>query len=242
MNKYEIKDITVIVPTSWDDITVATYDRVWKIKPKTPRERANVIAVACNIDLQVLLDEPTEVFNMIRADVDFLFNDNPVAPSPAVMIGDKQFNVAIEDKLTFGEYIDADHVQKNSDAILSNVLAIVCRPAGEKYNPDNNDERAAMFGALPVSQVQGVLAFFLRFYQVSTRRTRLFASLQAVADQLPRNTAALLRHGGSIKLYRIWPIIKYGFLMKLLRARLRKFSRSYYTNGTDRPRKLRKVA
>lgn len=237
MKKYEYNDIIVQVPTGWHEVTVSTYDRMWTIKPKTARERASVIAIACGVDLQVLLDWPTEVFNMILHDVGFLFTDNPVPPSPAVTIGDAQYNVAIEEKLTFGEYIDADHVQKNSDAILSNVLAIVCRPAGEKYNPDNNDDRAAMFGALPVSEVQGVLAFFLLYYQVSTKRMQLFASLQAVANLLPPNTAALLKSGVSIKLSRIWPIIKYCFLMKLLRARLRKFSPSYYTNATNGLRK-----
>lgn len=241
MKKYEYNDVMVQVPTSWDDVTVSTYDRMWTIKPKNARERANVVAIACGVDLQVFLDWPTEAFTMILHEVAFLFTDNPVAPSPAVVVNGVQYNVAIEEKLTFGEYIDADHIQKNSDAILSNVLAIVCRPAGEKYNPDNNEARAAMFGALPVSQVQGVLAFFLRFYQISTKRMRLCANLQAMVDLLPPNTAALLKHGGSIRLSRIWPIIKYGFLMKLLRARLRKFSRSYYTNGTRRPQNLRKA-
>lgn len=235
MKKYEYNDVTVQVPQGWHEIAVSTYDKMWTIKPKTARERASVVAIACNIELQVLLDWPTEVFNMILHDVAFLFKDNPVPPSPLVKIGEAQYTVAIEEKLTFGEYIDVDHVQKNSDAILSNVLAIVCRPAGEKYNPDNNELRATMFGALPVSQVQGVLAFFLQCYQVSTERTRLYANLRATVDLLPPNIATLLRHGGSIKLLRIWPIIKYGFLMKLLRARLRKFSRSYYTNAINVP-------
>lgn len=241
MNKYEYLDKTLNVPTGWDDVTVGTYDRIWPMKPKTSRERSEVVAIACGTTLEDFLDWPQDAVKLILKDVDFLFNDNPVPPSPAVKIGDTQYNVAIEEKLSFGEYIDVDDVQKNSDAILSNVLAIVCRPPGEKYNPDNNTERAAMFSALPMSQVQGVLAFFLRCYQVSTRRTRLCANLQTMVDQLPRNTAALLRHGGSTKLSRIWPIIKYGFLMKLLRARLRKFSRSYYISGTRRPQNLHKL-
>lgn len=237
MNRYEYNDITVQAPTSWHEVTVATYDRMWTIKPKTARERVGIVAIACGVDPQILLDWPEQAFKLILQDVDFLFKDNPVPPSPAVTVEGVQYNVAIEEKLSLGEYVDVDDVQKNSDLILSNVLAIVCRPAGEKYNPDNNDTRAAMFAALPVSEVQGVLAFFLRCYQISTRRMQLFASLQAMADLLPRNTAALLKGGGSIKLFQIWPIIKYGFLMKLLRARLQKYSRSSFTSGKKRQQK-----
>lgn len=242
MNKYEFNDKTVLVPTGWDDLTVGTYDKMWHLKPKTPRERANIVAIACGVDLQVFLDEPTEVFNAVMHDVAFLFEDNPQPPVPHVIVGSDKYNVAIENKLSFGEYIDVDDVQKNSDAILSNVLAIVCRPAGEKYNPDNNDDRAAMFAALPVSQVQGVLAFFLLNWQLSTRRTQLFANLREMVDQLPPNIGALLKNGASIRLYRIWQIMKYCALMMLLRARLRKYSHSYSIKGTKAPRKLRKRA
>jgi hypothetical protein len=235
MKKYEYLDAVVLVPTGWHEVTVAIYDQMWTIKPKTARERAGVVAIACGVDLQIFLDWPREVFKLILADVDFLFIDNPVAPSPAITIGNAQYNVAIEEKLTFGEYIDVDHVQKNSDSILSNVLAIICRPAGEKYDPINNDMRAAMFGALAVSQVQGVLAFFLAYWQLSTQRMRLFDNLQTMVDQLPPNIGALVQSGASIKLLQIWPTIKYGFLIWLLRARLRKYSPFYYTNATNAP-------
>lgn len=238
MKKYEYNDITVNVPTGWDEVTVATYDRMWNLKPKTRRERAQVIAIACGVDLQVLLDWPTEVFNMILTDVGFLFRDNPAEPSPFVKIGDVNYHAAVETRLSFGEYIDVDAVQKEEEyasAIISNVLAIICRPACEKYDPDNNADRAAMFGALPVSQVQGVLAFFLRCYTILTAHTKLLDSLRATVDQLPRSIAPSLRNGASIKWSLIWPIIKYWILMRLLRARLRKFLPSYSTNAAAAP-------
>lgn len=241
MNKYEYLTDTVHVPTGWHEVTVALYDRIWPMKPKTARERSEVVAIACGTSLELFLGWPAEVIEMILIDVRFLFTDNPVPPSPAVVVAGIQYNVAIEEKLSFGEYIDVDDVQKNSDAILSNVLAIVCRPAGEKYNPDNNNERAALFGALPVSEVQGVLAFFLHYYQISTRRTRLCANLREMAGLLPPSIVPLIKLGDFTKLSLIWRVIKYGFLMKLLRARLRKFSPSYYTNGIKGLRRSRKT-
>lgn len=51
-------------------------------------------------------------------------------------------------------------MQKQGKNVLSNILAIVCRPVGEKYDCKNNDERREVFAALPVSKVLGVLAFF----------------------------------------------------------------------------------
>jgi hypothetical protein len=184
------------------------------------------------------LDWPREVFQLVLNDVQFLFSENPAAPVSWVEIEGVKYHAAIEDRLTFAEFIDVDMVQKEeayANAILSNVLAIVCRPAGEAYDPINSVERVNMFGALPVSQVQGVLAFFLACYQVLVSSTRLYASLREMADQLPRNIALSQIIGGGIRLSRIWQTIRFYILMRLLRARLRKYSHSYFTNGTDGP-------
>jgi hypothetical protein len=229
MKKYEYNDITVMVPEGWHEITLATYDLMWNIKPQTARDRANVVAIACGVDLQIFLDWPHEAFAMVLQDVKYLFTDNEVPEASFITIGAETYHVAIEQKLTFAEYIDVCSVQsepKYANTILSCVLAIVCRPAGEKYDANNIDERAKLFGALTVSQVQPVLGFFLRAYQISTRRTALLRDLRAMVDQLPANTRSLLRIGGFIKLSRIWQVMTYYVLMRCLRARLRKFSRS----------------
>ena len=124
--------------------------------------------------------------------------------------------------------------------MISNILAIVCRPVGEEYNYENNEKRAAMFAALPVSKVLGVLAFFLRYSNVLHRRTQSYTNLVELVDRLPRNILLSRVRGGGIKLSLIWPAIKYYALTISLRYHLRRRSTSFYTKGIRKERKKRK--
>jgi hypothetical protein len=156
----EYNTVGIEVPESWDDITLGFYETLYTEKPGTARERAALAAKICKVDADLLLSWPAEVFNRIVGYIDFLFRDNPAPPSPVVGAGGVNYIVPIEDELSLGAWVDADDVQKKGENVLSNILAIVCRPAGEAYDHKNNEARQAMFAALPVSRVLGALAFF----------------------------------------------------------------------------------
>ena len=220
------------VPTGWDDVKLGTYDKVYHLRPKNARERVDYIAAVCQVEASVLLSWPVEVFNKVVGFMDFLFTDTDVPPSPFVEVGGVRYTVPIDDKITLGMWVDVDEVQKSGEAVLSNVLAIVLRPTGEKYNYENNEARAAMFADLPVSQVLGVMGFFLHCKNVLEAHTAAFSKIQEVADLLPRNISALVSRGGGIKLSQIWRIPKYLILITLLRYQLRKFLPSYSTGRT----------
>lgn len=240
MVEIEYNSTKINVPESWDDITLGVYEQFHKKKPTTHRERVAQIAEVCSLDPKQLLDWPTEVFNHVVHIAGFIFADDLTPPSPFIEVDGVRYYVPLEDALTLGAYVDADDVQKNSDAVLSNVLAIVCRPAGEAYDCDNNEARAAMFAALPVSKVLGVLAFFLQYRQALNKRIEVFSNLVQVADQLPQNIKSLRGLTGGIKLSRIWPITRYLISIWLLQNQLRKFSRSYSTKSIKTTRKTRK--
>lgn len=233
----EYNGTKISVPTSWDDVTLGVYEQVYAIKPATARERVAYVAKVCQVEPEVLLQWPAEVFSRLAAFVDFIFNEANVPPCPFIEVGKIKYVVPMDEKITLGAWVDVDEAQKAGTAVLSNVLAIVCRPTGEAYNYDNNQARAAMFAALPVSHVLGVLGFFLLCKNVSKIHTAAFSKIQEAADLLPRNIGALLSPGGGIKLSRIWRVPKYLALIWLLRYRLRKCLPSYSTNGTKTTRK-----
>lgn len=158
--KLEYDNTRISVPESWDDITLGFYESFYDEEPSTARERVEWVAHICNVDSELLLEWPSEVFNRIVGYLDFLFKNNPAEPSPTIEVEGVKFIVPIEEELTLGAWVDIDEVQKQGKNVLSNILAIVCRPVGEKYDCKNNDERREMFAALPVSKVLGVLAFF----------------------------------------------------------------------------------
>jgi hypothetical protein len=238
MVKIEYNNTQIVVPESWADVTLGTYEKFYKIKPETHRERVAQTALVCSIDPELLFGWPTEVFNEVIKIADFIFKPDTTEPTPIVEAGGVNYVVSLEDSLTLGEYVDADEVQKQSEAVLSNILAIVCRPAGEAYNPINSEARAAMFAALPVEKVLGVLAFFLQCKQTLEAHIAACSNLDALADLLPQNIKSLRKLTGGIRLFQIWRVIHYLILIRLLRRQLRKYSRSYNTSKTKKsPRK-----
>lgn len=236
MTRIEYDGRVMAVPTTWDDVTVGHYETFWQERPSTARERVALIATICKVDAALLLGWPADVFNVLVEKTAFLFRDAPATPTPSVVVDGVTYVVAVEDKLTLGEYLDAGHMQKHEPAMYSNLLAVLCRPPGEEYNPDNNEARAAMFAALPVSKVQGVLAFFLQCKQALERRTTAFTNLTATVDLLPRNIKDLRKHGVTIKLSRIWRVMIYFGLMLYLSYRLRRLLRSSSTAATKNTR------
>lgn len=227
MVQIEYNTVKIEVPESWDDVTLGFYETFYTERPETARERVTLVAKICKVEADLLLSWPAEVFNRVVEYIDFLFKDNPALPSPIVEVNGVKYIVPIEDELSLGAWVDADEVQKKGENVLSNILAIVCRPVGEIYNYKNNEARQTMFASLPVSKVLAVLAFFLHYKIVLDRRTEAYTKLAQSYDRLPRNIKPLLNPGDGIRLSRIWQIIKYWFLMLLLCYRLRKFLRFY---------------
>ncbi|SHJ66031.1 hypothetical protein [Bacteroides stercorirosoris] len=238
----EYNKVKISVPESWDDITLGFYETFYTVKPETARERVALVAHICKTDANLLLGWPAEIFNRIVGYIGFLFEDNPAPPSPVVEVEGVKYVVPIEDELSLGAWVDADDAQKKEENVLSNILAIVCRPVGEEYNYKNNEARAAMFAALPVSKVLGVLAFFLHYKTVLDQRTAAYTKLAALVGQLPQNIKPLLSRGGGIKLSLIWPTLKYYVLIILLRYQLRKFLPSYSTVKTKTRQKTPSVS
>lgn len=236
MTRIEYDGHVINAPTDWQDLTVGHYESFYQNKPNTARERVELIAKICKVDAALLLSWPADVFNVLVEKTAFLFKDAPAEPNPAIVIDGVTYVVAVEDKLSLGEYLDAGDVQKNEPAMYSNLLAILCRPPGEEYNPDNNEARAAMFAALPVSKVQGVLAFFLRCKVLYEQRTTAFTNLFRVVDLLPRNIKDLQKHGVTIKLSRIWRVMMYFALTLYLGYRLRRLLRFSSTAATKTTR------
>lgn len=240
MSTIEYDGHTLHVPTTWDDIKVGHYETFWQERPNTARERVALIATICKVDAALLLAWPADVFNVLVEKTAFLFQDAPAEPNPGIAIDGNIYVVAVEDKLSLGEYLDAGYVQKNEPAMYSNLLAVLCRPVGEEYNPNNNEARTAMFAALPVSKVQGVLAFFLHCKQVLELRTTAYTNLIRTVSLLPHNISDLRKHGVTIKLSRILQGTTYFVLIWYLNYRLRRLLRFSSTAGIKTMRTKRK--
>lgn len=233
---------SVNVPENWDEVTLEVYESFYKDKPETPRDRVALVSRICSTDPELILNWPSEIFVMILDITNFLWVEYIVDPSPSVKVDGVTYTIQVEEKLTLGEYIDADSAVKESDNALRNLLSIVCRPYGEKYDPDKSEERVEMFAKLPMSQVQPLLSFFLHCKNVSDQHTKAFSCLTEAVELLPPPILLLRNLGAGINLSQIWRIIKYTGLIVSLRYQLRKLLRSFNTPGIRITRKGRSVS
>lgn len=231
MTKIEYKDIVIKIPEKWSDIKVSEYEQYFNDPFGSIRERIEVIAKICKIDYETLLKLPYTITEEIIARVLFIFEENKAKPNPKIKIKGINYVVQAEDRLTLGEYVDVAEVQEKGTNVLSNILAIVCRPIGEEYDYNNNEKRAAMFADLTMDKVRGVLAFFLHYNKELQKLTKVYNELLSAVGKLPQSIKIFQSRGGGIKSYRIWRAIKYYFLMKLLKYRLRRFLHSYSLKG-----------
>lgn len=238
----EYDNIKVSVPEGWDDITVGLYEKVYGQNPKTHRERATMVATLCNVEPDLLFNWPADVFAIILDKIGFLYEDTRPEPSPLIELEGIKYIVPIEEKLTLGAWVDIDDVQKTGEAVLSKILAIVCRPAGEAYTWENNEKRAAMFAALPVSKVLPVLGFFLHCKTAYDKRTTAYLKIDQAVGLLAQNIKTFVKPGGGIRLSQTWLIIRFWTLTVLLRYRWAKFLRTYNTAAIKKARTPRSVS
>lgn len=223
MDVIEYKDLKINIPTGWHEVTLGDWDQLHTLPTATPRDRVAFVLRACKQDPDEWLKAPIEVFNAIVGAAKFLFEDPQTEPSPEITIDGQRFVIPIEDSLELGAWIDADEAQKENE--LVGVLATVCRPAGQAYDPKASDERRPLFAALPMTEAFKLLGFFLLCAEKSQRLTTMYSTLNRLAAKLPPSTSVFRNIGAGTKLLRIWPIMKYYVLKALLDYRLRRHLR-----------------
>jgi len=185
MTKLEIENKTYHVPDSWEDLTLGQYEHFVGLPGETRTERVERVAYLAGMDPQDLLRWPVDVYNMVAGLISFIFEEAPKAtPHPGITIEGVKFAVNIADRLTLGEWVDAEEAQKDPAEVISGVLAVVCRPVDEKYDPTRTESRAALFKAQPVLALMPVIAFFLTFNDLLAKNTQRRSDLAELADLL----------------------------------------------------------
>ncbi len=238
--KLEFNGTTLDIPTSWSEIKLCDYERWFMSEPKEQMEYVEFVANVCQVEAQTLLDSPSEVFNIMVEAISFI-SDQDFEPVNHVEIDGKKYFVSFSDDLTLAEWVDVEAVlDGDSDTKISETLAILCRPAGEKYNTKTAHGRKDVFRNLTCDKVLPLIAFFLYKKRESETILNLCSMVKARIDQLLKDTNLLAESGDGIKSLPIWQRIKYYFLMRYLKKRLSKFSDSFSIEPTKpQPKKSR---
>jgi hypothetical protein len=131
-----------------------------------------------------------------------------------VKIDGTEYFISFADKLTLGEWVDAEGViNGESECKLSELLAILCRPVGEKYNPDLTAVRTAMFKDLPCDKALPLVSFFLSRKREFEAILNHYSMVMAQAGRFLRDTKTFAANGDGIKRLPIWQRIRYTCLI-----------------------------
>lgn len=239
--KLECNDTVLHVPASWAEITLGDYERWFMKQPETKMEYVEFVAAICKVEPDVLLDSPAQVFNIIVDTLGFVFQEN-FEPANAIEIDGQRFSVAFSEELTLAEWVDVESVlEGESDTKISELLSVLCRPYGERYDAKTAESRRELFRNLPCDRVMPLVAFFLRRKAESDRISHLFSTVKDRTDLLLADINRFAESGDGIRSLPIWQRIKYTVLMKYWKRRLSKFSDSFSTAPTKpQPKKNRR--
>lgn len=227
MMKIEIDGVKLDIPESWKDVRISDYERWYMMNTNTKMELVHYTAKVCNIEVSILLESPPAFFERIFETIQFIF-DTQIEVRGKLEIENQVFFISEFNKLTFGEYVDVDSIlNSESKSKLSEILAVVCRPVGERYNPENdelNAERINLFKGLTCDKVLPILSFFFLNRSESNRISNHYSRIEEGVNQLLRHIVSSVLNGAGTKRLPIWQGIKYYFLMKSLRKKLLRFS------------------
>jgi hypothetical protein len=242
MLKIRIGDANGYIPQSWSEITLGDYEQWSLYQTDSGNGYLQLMAAICKIDIAVLKNISVDEFEVIRDTLRFV-SETEVEPSPQIEIGGQQFSVSPSDKLTLGEWVDIDTIMaSDSHTKISEMLAVVCRPAGEDYDPEKSQSRYDLFRSLTCDKALAPVNFFLLRKKKSDEILNLYSEVVEQAARFVRDTDRFVTNGDGIKLLPIWQRIRYTFLIRSLKKRLSKFSDSSSTASTSRVPKTTSTA
>lgn len=230
--KLEFDDHSLEIPTGWNEIKLADYERWFMTEPKDQMEYVQFVSGICGTDADILLNAPTQVFNIIVEAISFIANQDFQPVNYIEIEGEKHF-VSFSDDLTLAEWVDVEAtLESESQSKISEILAILCRPVGEKYNTKTAEKRKEVFRQLTCDKVLPLIAFFLFKKRQSEKILSLCSTVKDRTDQLLKDINHFAESGDGIKSLPIWQKIKYYFLTRYLKRQLSKYSDSFSTEWT----------
>lgn len=236
------EDSKIEVPENWGEIKLGDYDKWFRNQPKNRQEMVQHIANVCKVDVDVLMSQPSEVFESIFNIVQFVFEENVDAVANAITIEGVNYALVDGADMTLGEWVDIESVfEKDSDTRLVEILSILCRPVGEKYDTKVADTRQTLFAMQPMDKVMPLLTFFLQRKERFEAISNLYSQVELQVAQCQELIQDFVANGDGIKLLPISQRIKFWFLTKFLTKKLSKYSDFFSTNTTKfMPKKSKK--
>ena len=194
----------VTIPTSWDELDLATYsdiERYYEDKDKEFDVR-EVLHIFTNRTMDEINAMPLDILDILLDKLSFITQSKPhPEPSNKIEIDGEVYMVNTMEKMKTGEYINTQTVLKADKHNYAAILAILCRKKDEIY--DSNFEanvlnsRIELFEKQPITKILPIITFFLTLYEQLVIPS-LLSSETMEAINLTRKNIETLRKNGEV--------------------------------------------
>ena len=205
---------SITIPDSWQKITLRQLDGLMKLQKDAETDgrilsSLDVLSLFTGKDREYLLSLPADFISSLLARLVFLNTDIHPTPKNDITIDGERYFVNYTEKLTFGEYVDANTVMSEQPDNHAALLAILCRKEGEVYDDtfvaDKMDKRMEMFENAPAKDCMDIIAFFLTLSVHSGKCSQDYlTAARSQIDQLLENTRYSVRNGHGRRLSLLW--------------------------------------
>jgi hypothetical protein len=191
-----MKQIKLIVPNNWADITIKQYQEFIKVLEgkKSDKEKSlETVSIFCKIKKRELKDM---AFGDIEKVAKILFKMTGEDPSKIEMKRNIKFKeteyglITNMSKMTVGEFVDLESYCENTSTNLHKIMSVLYRKqigkidAFKRYtieDYDPNEEKQKLMLELPMDHAMGVLNFFFHLGE------KLFGDLVSYSEKLKSN-------------------------------------------------------
>lgn len=208
------------LPKSWDDVTLAKFSNLQRIKGEGEAQIYDLLQALCDKTKDEVMQLPIEFVEKMLNRMDFIYTTPSIAaPTNKIEIDGETYMVNYLEKLKAGEYISFDTVIKSDQYNYAAMLAILCRkpdePYDSKFEAEKFEDREKMFGNQPITKILPIINFFLNLYMVSEMPSHLYSQVEEAINLTQQDIENSPNLGRSRKFFLKWRMKK---LQKLLKS------------------------
>ena len=198
-----MKKIKLIVPESWNDITVKQYQKfmqILKVQKDEHEKTMDIVSVFCNVDRKLLKKFKMKDLNKISNIITSMTKDNPshIKMEKNIEFNNDKYGVIPNmSEMTTGEFVDLESYCEESTENLHKIMSVLYRPIvkrkGSRYQIEDYgatpiEERAELFKEeMTVGDFNGASVFFYNFAtELLKFSNRYLKTLKTKTEQLKK--------------------------------------------------------
>lgn len=192
------------VPTSWDEVTLKTFQEIETYYDDKDEkfDIRKVMHILCDKTIDEVNSLPMEFAEIILDKLMFMKKKPQEAEAKnEIIIDGERYFINVMEKLKTGEYVAVDTILKDNKHDYASFLTILCRKEGEiydsKFEAETFEERREMWLKQPIVKIMPLIAFFLQLYITSQIPTQLSSQLQEAIDHM-RKSITISRANGEL--------------------------------------------